>query len=243
MRSRALIFSREIAGVVAAGAVVMVVGVVRLDAAQSPVQADPPEKAQAFMYENALRSTIELGGQKLAQQALVLVPELSLATNEPPIVRGVKLDGYGFIFDVQAPDIQSSLTLWDMVRQSAGSPRQMAGGQQVSVERATATSGPVAADPMSNAPAAFDATKAYTAYVREVLIYSLVDNSVGLALGAAERLTIVASGIDQPNANPLYRARNMRKLILTITGSDLQDYRQGRITRDQVKQKIIESRF
>jgi hypothetical protein len=95
-------------------------------------------------------------------------------------------------------------------------------------------------DPMDASPAAFDPTAAYTSYVREALIDAMLDSSTVLGLGPSERLTIAASGIEQPNANPLYRSR---KLIITITGADLQDLRQGRITREQARERIAEGRF
>jgi hypothetical protein len=219
-------------------------------AAQAP--AGPPEdpaKSQVFIYEMALQSAVNLGGQRLAQAALKVIPQVTLSPGENPIVRGVKLSGYGFFFDVQVPDInRQQIILWDMLMESGprlvrrptpeGYPQAVAAGP--AGERASATSAPVAGDPMTETPPAFNPTNAYTSFVREALIDALLDSSGVLSLQPAERLTVVASEIGQTNTNPLYRSR---KLVITISGTDLLDFRQGRITREQAKERILEERF
>jgi hypothetical protein len=196
----------------------------------------------------ALRSAVVLGGQKLAQQAAAIVPDGILAFAEQPIVRGVKLDGWGYFFDVQAPNIQSTIMALDMMNQSRRSRQappvpsanpdvQPVGGRAV----VSATGVTVEPDPMADdlaAPGGPD--RAYSKYVREALIDALLDSSAMLPLAPDDHLTIAAQGIDQPGSNPLYQTR---KLMLTIKGSDLQDMRQGRITREQAKARIAEGRF
>ena len=83
----------------------------------------------------------------------------------------------------------------------------------------------------------FNPDRAYTTYVREALIDAMLDSSAVLPITAQETLTVVASGMD---TNPLYRSR---KLVLTISGADLLGMRQGRLTREQAKERIIEARF
>jgi hypothetical protein len=224
-------------------AIVSVLGVAPL-AAQQPASssADSPVKSQTFAYENSLRTAVLLGGQKLAEQAQQVVPQLVLFASEEPIVRGIRLDGYGYFFDVQAPNIQrSSMMVWDMYQsrpaQPASSPAPAGGSASATVVAANTP----AADPMSASPAAaFDPDRAYSNFVREALIDALLDSSGVLPIAPEEHLTIAASGIDQPGANPLYR---VRKLMLTIKGSDLQDLRQGHISRDDAKARISEARF
>jgi hypothetical protein len=198
---------------------------------------DNPAKPQTYLYENALKTAVELGGQKLARQALAIVPQVTLIAAGQPIVRGVKLPNFGFFFDVQVPDIdRSTVMVWDMVNQSS---RPVAGptppgAQPVNTVRPMAV---VAPDPMEGA--AFNPDRAYSNFVRESLIDALLDSSGVLPLAPGESVTIAASGIDQPGAT-LYTSH---KLMLTIKGSDLQELRQGHITRDQAKQRIIEDRF
>jgi hypothetical protein len=219
--------------VLAAGAVVV--------GAHAPLQAQqqppaPDSVRAAFAYETVLRTAVSLGGRRLADQARQVVPEVILTT-EPAIVRGLRLANYGFLFDVQAPDIQSTLLVWDMMRSPLMQPGRGGPAQNVAQGRAAAT-GVVEDDPME--PPAFDPSTAYSSYVREALIDAMLDNSTGLPLGPEDRLTITASGIEQADANPLYRSP---KLILTISGADLQAFRQGRLDREQAKARIVEDRF
>jgi len=218
------------------GVAVAVAALVWVNPAAAQVEApelpDNPARTQAFVFERALRGAVELGGQQLAKRAMVLVPELTLSTEEAT-VRGVKLGGYGFHFDVQVPSIQSTVLLLDMV---AARQRRGAASQPV------AATGVVASDPM-NAPApSFDTDREYTTYVRAALVDAMLDSSGVLAVAAGERLSVVVSGIEHPNPNPLYRA-STQKLILTISGSDLIELRQGRISRDEARQRIVEERF
>lgn len=216
-------------GVVMAAAIVaaMAPAVAR---AQAPEQPENPARSQAFVFERALRGAVELGGQRLAKRALVMVPELTLSTEEA-IVRGVKLSGYGFYFDVQAPSIESNVILLDMMA------RQRSG-----LSRPVSAAGAVAADPMAVPTPAFDPDREYTTFVRAALIDAMLDSSGVLVVVPGEHLTVVVSGIDQPSPNPLYRA-NSNKLILTIAASDLMEWRQGRLTREQAKERIVEERF
>src|SRR4029079_1868628 len=144
-------------------------------------------------------------------------------------------DGWGYFFDVQAPNIQGTIMVLDMYNQSRrGRPGGSQPGGNSDVQpvggRPVVTAEP---DPMADdlaAPGGPD--RAYSKFVREALIDALLDSSAMLPLAPDDHLTIAAQGIDQPGSNPLYQTR---KLMLTIKGSDLQDMRQGRITREQAK--------
>jgi hypothetical protein len=54
-------------------------------------------------------------------------------------------------------------------------------------------------------------------------------------------LVIVAGGMTGGPINPL--SPDERKLVLRMKGADLIALRQGRITRDEAKQRILESRY
>ena len=220
-------------GLLAAGTVgLILVGPISV-MAQTPAPAENPARQQAFIFERALRGAVELGGQQLAKQALVVVPEMRLWTEEA-IVRGVKLDGYGFYFDVQAPSIQRAAMIWDMVSQrsrpSTGPSRQVS------------AAGTFEADPMVSAPPSFDPDREYTINVRAAVMDAMLDSSGVLAIPPGEWLTVVVGGIDYPDPNPLYRS-NPNKLILRISGADLVELRQGRLIREQAKERIVEERF
>ena len=53
---------------------------------------------------------------------------------------------------------------------------------------------------------------------------------------------VVAIPVDVLVTNPYYR-NTSRKLILSIKGEDLAAFRAGKITRDEVKQRIVDTRF
>jgi len=202
--------------------------------AQTPVPAaDEALKRSVALFEMALRGAVAIGGQKLAEKAREIVPAMQLRT-DPPIVRGVRIVPSGLHFDVQAPDIQSTVMVLEMMNILNAPPGPT---QTVSQGpgRTTAT-GLVEADPMPG----FNASREYSAFVREALIDAMIDASGVFRLTDTERLSISASGIDQTNTNPLYRER---KLVISISGADLNAYRQGKITRDEVKERIVEDRF
>nr|PZN85828.1 MAG: hypothetical protein DIU54_08755 [Acidobacteriota bacterium] len=217
-------------GAAALGAVLaLAAGQVRLaaqTAAPTP-EIDNVARSQAFVFERALRGAVEAGGQRLAKRALVLVPELTLSTEEAT-VRSVRLTGYGFFFDVQVPDIQSTVLLLDMM---TARQQRMSPVQPVAETSASAAAGPV-----------FDPSREYSSYVREALIDTILDTSGVLTLGPNEHLTVAVSGIDRPQPNPLYRS-NPAKLVLTIKGADLAEFRQGRISREEARERILEERF
>lgn len=213
---------------VAAAAALMVPG---LAAAQSQTPPENPARSQAFVFERALRGAVELGGQQLAKRALVMAPEFLLSTEEAT-VRGVKLTGYGFYFDVQVPDIQSTMIVLDMM---AARQRREGPSQPVSAL------GSVEDDPMTVSPA-FNTDREYSTYVREALVDAMLDSSGVLTVGPEERLTVAVSGIERRGPNPLYRSES-GKLIMTIIGADLIDLRQGRLSRDEAKQRIFAETF
>jgi len=204
---------------------------------------DNPARPAVFTYEMALRVAVLAGGRKLADQASALVPEAVLAVTEQPIVRGYPLPGWGYFFDVQAPNIQTTVMVLDMVSQSRRARAAAAGGDAGTLPVSDRTVGPATAEAAPNSSGLATpggADRAYSGFVREALIDALLDSSAVLTLKPEDRLTIAASGIDQPGSNPLYQSR---KLMLTISGLDLLEFRQGKITRDEAKARIVEGRF
>ena len=203
--------------------------------AEAPMPQENPAKIQAFRFEAMLRNAIELAGQRLAQQARKIAPDLTLHVAEPAVARGVRLQSYGFYFDVQAPNITSSMMVWGMMR----GPRPLPANPVTPVRNGGAEA-PLASPgaPVAN----FDPDQAYTTFVREAMIDSILDESNMLLLGPNEFLTVAVSGVEQPIPNTLYRASAVR-LLLTIRASDLTEFRQGRLTREDVKRRIEQDRF
>jgi hypothetical protein len=197
--------------------------------AQQAPEAENPARLQATRFEMALRSALELAGQRLAQQASKVAPSLTLQVVEPGVARGVRLNSYGFYFDVQAPDITSTIMVLEMMRRPFPSPVRPVGAG-------------AAAQPAATLPPDFDSDRTYTNYVKEALIDALIDDSAVLSVSAGELITVAVSGIDRPNPNPLYSAPSA-KLLLTIRANDLVEFRQGRLTREQAKERVAQERF
>jgi hypothetical protein len=198
-------------------------------------QPDNPAKLAASRFETVLRNAIEDAGRQLALQARQFAPGIELLVSDPAIARGVQLKGYGYFFDVQAPDIRSTLiALEDMMsiyNRRGGTPALPVGAPGESVSA-----------PAAPSVVPFDPDQAYTTFVRESLIDAVLDNSAMLPVVTGESLSVAVSGIDRPDPNPLYR-RSPNKLVITIHAADLIEFRQGRISRAQARERITQERF
>ena len=198
----------------------------------SPLQ--PDIRFQVQVFEVNLRSAVQRGGQQLAKRAREVRPDVSLQFAADPIVRGVILPGYGPVFDVQIPEIlDTGLELWRILASRGVPPGVRPPAEAGRVNAAGTTV--VAPDPP------FDPDKEYTTFMRQALIDAMLDNALALPMTEGQMLTIIAGGISGGPANPL--GAEERKLILRIRGEDLTALRQGRITRDEAKQRILESRY
>ena len=229
--------------------VVAIVAAPAWAAAQTAPGAEGVARSQVFQFERGLITAVEVGGQRLAQKARVVVPDTVLTPTERPIVTGVKLEDYGYHFDVQVPNIdRTGMAVFEMFREQEQARRSRNLGPDVRPDpalpiagRRDRPAGP-AAEPLAGAPAAFDADKEYGASVKEALIDSMLDGSTMLPIDPNEKLTLTVSAMQPPGGNVLNLLLEA-KMVLTIKGADLLDLRQGRITRDVVKARIQVSSF
>ncbi len=217
-------------------------------AQQAGPETDPVVKEQVNRFEEILRIAIKDAGTQLARQAEAMQPatqtKVQISFGAAPVVTGVVVPNVGPVFDVQFPPILSSnlalLKMWSEF------PKASQGGQQVSTtpDRVAATRMPNP-DPMGPAVASFDPVRSYTNSAREKLIDSLLDWSHMLPLKPGEQVTIVAKDMldVQPTQPTDLSSRTFRQLILSIKSEDLLAFRQGKITRDEAKQKIVDTRF
>jgi hypothetical protein len=82
----------------------------------------------------------------------------------------------------------------------------------------------------------------YSDFVRLGLMDAMLDSASVLTLKDGQWLTVVAIPVDVLVTNPYYR-NTSRKLILSIKGEDIAAFRAGKITRDEAKLKIVDTRF
>jgi hypothetical protein len=88
-----------------------------------------------------------------------------------------------------------------------------------------------------------DPSQAYTQEVKASLIDAMIENSGPLALGNNEWLTVAAR--DNATAGPFAAADQggAMTIVLRVKGSDLNDFRAGRLTIDQVRTRVQVGEF
>lgn len=220
---------------------------------QSGPETNPAVKDQVTRFEGLVKIAIRSAGDKLAREANSIEPRVILQFDTDPVVSGVIVPEVGPHFDVQIPAIlPSGLAVLQAFYQFKKpdrpemQPVATAPGSKTTVG---ATGGLPSPDSMTASPVVpvFDPTRAYTNHVREALLEAILDYShlTALPLNAGERVTIVAK--DMLDVMPVQTrqlgATTSRQLILTIKSEDLLAFRQGKITRDEAKQKIVDTRF
>ncbi len=88
-----------------------------------------------------------------------------------------------------------------------------------------------------------DPSEAYTHEVKSALIDAMVENSGPLAIGPEEWLTVAARDNVQVDRFMPGDPSEVSTIVLQIKGSDLAAYRAGRITLDEVRQRVIVREF
>jgi hypothetical protein len=85
-----------------------------------------------------------------------------------------------------------------------------------------------------------DPNEAYTEEVRRALIDAMIENSGALTLAEQEWLTVAAR--DNAPADP-FMPGDQVTLVLRVKGSDLQAFRAGRLTLEQVRARVLAGEF
>jgi hypothetical protein len=108
----------------------------------------------------------------------------------------------------------------------------------------TATPSPRPAAPAANSLWAKDPNRAYTEAVTRALVDAMIDYSTPMQIGADQWLTVAARDDEgRDSLSPPDPLEEIVTMIYRIKGSDLQDYRQGRIDRDEVRKRVQVSQF
>ena len=172
-------------------------------------------------YEETVASAVIEGGRLVQADVARYLPDLQLRLAGRPIVSGVPIEGVGYLFDVQCPDIMGTQLFYlEMFKNSP---------ELIPTARTTTT-------PL---PEDFDAGRLYGEHVRESLRAAMVDFSTPLPIDDTERLIVVAR---VPSSGEPDLQEN-RKLILQITGEDLRLFHSRVLSRDEAIQRVRETRF
>ena len=212
---------------------------------------EPPSQAQETALKNnvrtfemALKTAVETAGMRLVQWASQTAP-VPMAFAQDPSVRSVPLLDNSLVFHVEVAEIiPTSLVLWSRYREMP--PGARAGAARVG-NAPPGMAPPDAAGP-GKAPTGDIASLAvtpdayYTELVRGSLIDTMLDSSGVLPLRAGQTLTVACIPVDVAVTNPVNRNPS-RQLILTIKGEDVIALRDGKLSREEAKQRIIERRF
>jgi hypothetical protein len=113
---------------------------------------------------------------------------------------------------------------------------------------ATAANGMPSPRPTPAPPAdslwAKDPNRAYTEAVTKALVDAMIDYSAPMQIGPDQWLTVAARDDEgRDSLAPPDPLEEVVTMIYRIKGSDLQEYRQGRIDRDEVRRRVQMSQF
>jgi hypothetical protein len=207
-------------------------------------------KHQVKNFEAALKNAVDLGGQQVAEKARKIYPEIALVQSFEPVAKGWAQPQFGLVFEVEIPEIYNA-GIWVLGARTRELQNRVVPVVPVPPNSTTSPPGPTRVsgstvqqpDPVTTSSVIpfFDPDKEYRDCVYEALIDALLENSGALPLEGTDWLSVVASSTRSALPDPL--KPDSRKLILMINGSDLSLYRKKELTKEQIRQKILESRF
>jgi hypothetical protein len=202
---------------------------------QAPVmQVAEETRRQMEALERNLRGAIDSAAAQVNKRLSEVIPstQFQLQFQAPTIVTNVLMPDGNALFTVLIPGIDATtLRVANMLMPNRGT--RIANGGTAGAPVAETAPLPPGVKPMT------DPDEEYTTYARLALIDALLDNTLQLA---PDRKVIVIAGELQPQGPSPFRPRS-RYLILEITGEDLIAFRTNRISRDDAKARIKESRY
>ena len=206
---------------------------------------------QLQTFEAILQSAVKHGADVLAQKVAVELPGIQLTSNDPE-AKGFTLptpEG-GYFFVVIIPGVRGIVPF--LVQQypaadaaAAGQSRQGLGRSR-SMPRACRMPMPMTVSPTIPDGASsdrIDVTSAraldleYSKAVANALIDAVIDNSGGLPLKETEWLTVAAIDGVAPSPGVVNNAFG-HTLYISIKGMDLVQYRQQKISRDELRKLV-----
>jgi hypothetical protein len=117
-------------------------------------------------------------------------------------------------------------------------------GAQEAVGMTAATPPRPAAPSARDSLWAKDPNRAYTEAVTRALVDAMIDYSAPMQIGADQWLTVAARDDEgRDSLAPPDPLEEIVTMIYRIKGGDLQEYRQGRIDRDEVRRRVQVNQF
>ncbi len=197
-------------------------------------------RADVGTFEIVLQRAIDRAVLQTSQWAQQVVPDVVMSAAEP-VVHGIPVGDTSITFNVEVGEMLG-VNLWQVMHErqrpqpdpSAGTVQRVGtvGAQIVQGDSSVAPGPPVTSD---------DAAKQYSEYVRQAVIDAILDNSGVLQLKDEQMLAVAVIPTSVTGPRP-YR-NSSATLVLSIKGVDLEQLRQGKISRDEAMRRIVETHF
>jgi len=220
-------------------------------AAQTPApDASQDQRYQLQTFEVVLQAAVRHGGDIFARQQAQFIPDGVQLTARDPQARGFAPPlGGGLLFYVAVPQIRPIVNeiLVGVPRQSP--LRATSGAPMV---RTAGAQGVAPPDPMTVSPVVDDgrcATRVkqpvelpnfnydYAVAVCDSLLDAILDGSGPLPIKGADVLTVAAAN-GEPDSTPTLNSPTGYTMYLSIKGSDLLAYRQGKISKEDARKLV-----
>ena len=175
------------------------------------------------MMESVLAGAVRLGATATARELQAVQPGLTMFTTSVARAKGIYLEGYGVVFQVEIPGVRPSVV--SMI-ETLARDRRVREGSTLAATAGDAGTPDILMDP--------DA--AYVESVKAALIDAMLDYSKALSLRGGEWLAVAARGDDVPlMPGEIFESRPM---ILRIRGNDLAEFLANRLTREEVRGRV-----
>ena len=261
--------SRVIRAAIAAVALAACAASAAAQSTMTPQQVERRYRVRVFS-EN-LVSAARYGAELMGLRVQQIDPSIILLSGTAPRAHGFVVEGHGVFFHVEIPNVDP-VVAWavsargrDQVAIAAindfrryvqsvanAQERQMLEQrlQQLeqrfapNIQRVSSTATPGTAPSPSAAPARplDNPDGEYERLVTEQLVNAMLDSGHQLGLGADEWLTVAARGSQGPLV-PDAVFQDTVTIQLRIKGSDLADFRTGRLTREEARARVVISEF
>lgn len=215
------------------GAVVLAVVSPAIRAQQAPAPSQDPVRNQVVAFERSLRGAIEAAAGKLSERVRQAFPgsDFAFQFQAPPIVTSWLMPDLGPTFHVLIPGIDGlSLQVYAM---NARRPKPV-------IPTGLVADDPLVAPPAPPAPIVSPDAE-YTTLARQSLIDALLDHALALPVPPNQYVTVIAGELPTQPVSPFQQRSRM--LILQFRGEDLTALRENRLTRDEAKARIKESKY
>ncbi len=205
----------------AAGAMLTVAGSVAAQNTQRPAQttaAQMQARQQIAAFEAALENAVRYGAQMLDQRLQASSAANMVMLAGMPRARGFRLDDYGVMFDVEFPSMRKSMvwSLQELERANLGA----------AVRTAESTN-------------AVQPREIYQNEITSALLSVVLNYTGAIGIAPAEWLTVAAreSVVDRRFVNGGVSEAPMT-VIIRMKGGDLQALREGKLSREEARQRV-----